>query len=157
VRKLFIGTMLVCLLGALAIGAVLAWTGSASTSNSATAGSVSIAFHNYATTANLVIPNDTDILVATTGFTNNGDIKVKPRASDPGSASVTSTSKPVACDTTNFSFPRPNTVGANNGYVNPGSDSGNDAFRVYVQMSSGAVDACQGVGINYNVTINVEI
>jgi hypothetical protein len=157
VRKLFIGTMAVCLLGALTIGAVLAWTGSTTGSGSATAGSVSIDFHNYAASANLVIPNDTDIEVARTGFTNNGDIKVKPDAGNPGSASVTSTSKPVACDTSNFASPRPNTVGTSTAYVNPGSDSGDDAFRVYVQMKSGAVDACQGVTINYAVTINVEI
>ena len=155
-RKFFIGTMVVCLLGALTIGAVLAWTGSTSGSNSATAGSVSIAFDSYTPTANLVIPSGTDILVANTGFANNGDIKVKPRAGNPGSASVTGTSKPVACDATNFNTPRSNTVGVNTGYVDPASSSGGDAFRVYVNMKPAAVDACQGVTIDYAVTINVE-
>ncbi len=154
-RKLFIGTMVVCLLGALTIGAVLAWNGSATSPRSATAGSVSIAFNSYAPTANPVIPNDTDILVATTGFTNNGDIAVKPNAVSPGSASVTGTSAGSNCTAGNFLTPRPNTVGTNGGYVGPAGTSGGDAFHVHVQMKSGAVDACQGVTIDYSVTINV--
>jgi hypothetical protein len=154
-RKLFIGTMVVCLLGALAIGAVLAWTGSTTSSRSATAGTVSIDFHNYTPTANPVIPNATDIEVARTGFTNTGDIAVMPRASNPGSANVTGTSA-GGCDTTNFNTPRNNAVGGSSGYVNPGNDSGDDAFRVYLNMKSGAADACQGATISYDVTINVE-
>ena len=154
-RKLFIGTMVVSLLTALVVGAVLAWTGSLTGSSTATAGEVSIAFDSYTPTGNLVVPNDLDILVANTGFTNTGDVSVKPRASAPGSANVKSTSN-GACTAAEFNTPRDNTVGVHGGYVLPGNTSGGDAFRIYVNMKSAAADACQGVTINYDVTINVE-
>jgi hypothetical protein len=154
VRKLFIGTMLTSLLGAAVIGGVLAWTGSAGGSTTATAGTVSIAFNNYLPTGTAVSPTGLDTWVATTGFTNNGTIAVQPDGGNPGAANVTSTSNAL-CDTSNFATPRPNTVGGDSGPVNPANNSGNDAFRIYVRMASGAVNACQGVTINYDVTINV--
>lgn len=153
-RRLFIGTMLTSLLGAAVIGGVLAWTGSVSGSSQATAGTVSIAFNNYTPTGNAVSPNAADTLVANTGFTNNGTIAVSPDAGSPGSANVTGTSA-GSCDASNFNTPRTNTVGGDSGSVAPAASSGNDAFRMYVNMKSGAVDACQGVTISYDVTINV--
>ena len=155
-RKLFIGTILVSVLGALVIGAVLAWLGSETSSRTANAGSVTIAFNNYTPSGNLVIPNDTDIEVARTGFKNTGDIKVKPNAGIPGSATVTATSAGSNCFPTNFLTPRNNAVGNHTGYVIPDATSGGDAFRVYVRMKSGAAEGCQGVTISYDVTINVK-
>jgi hypothetical protein len=146
--------MLTSVLGALVVGGVLAWTGSVSGSSTATAGAVSIAFNNYIPTGNAVNPSDLDTQVASTGFTNNGSYAVAPDAGNPGSANVTGTSA-VGCDTTNFWTPRANTVGGDSGLVSPANNSGNDAFRIYVNMKSGALNACQGVTISYDVTINV--
>lgn len=152
-RKFFIGTMLVSLLGALVVGAVLAWTGSTSGSSTASAGSVSIAFDSYTSTGNKVVPNDTNIMVAYTGFTNNGAISVKPDASNPGSATVTGTNS-ASCGSGEFNAGTV-TVGANNGYVAPSATSGGDAFDVWLNMKGAANQACQGETIYYNVTVNV--
>jgi hypothetical protein len=115
---------------------------------------VAIAFNNYTPTGTAVSPDNLDTWVATTGFTNNGTIAVQPNGSNPGSANVTSTSN-GGCDTSNFNTPRNNSVGGASGPVNPANNSGNDAFRIYVNMKTAALDACQGVTINYDVTINV--
>jgi hypothetical protein len=112
---------------------------------------VSIAFHNYAPTGNKVVPNATNILVATTGVTNNGDIRVKPDAGSPGS--VTITGAPAGCAITKISGSV--AVGSDNGFVDPGSSSGNDAFNVYLNMTADAENACQGGTISYSVAINV--
>jgi len=152
-RKLFIGTLMVSLLGALVIGAVLAWTGSTTDSSSAQAGSVSVAFYGYDQTANKVVPNDQWIEVANGGLTNNGDIPVHVRA-DPNAGSVGSISYSPACGGS------ANTLGAVNqasgSTVNVGASVDDPLYRVYLKADTGLPDACQGATISYDVTINVE-
>jgi len=146
-RKLFIGTIVVSLLGALVIGAALAWTGSAKGPASATAGTVGVAFYNWVPTGNLVIPNDTYIKVADSGFTNTGNITVHATGGLVGNIWETAGG---ACND--------NITGAVN--VSDGSNvlPGNsiaDAYDVYLKMDSSAEDSCQGATINYDVTIDV--
>jgi len=151
-RKLFIGTILVSLLGALAIGAVLAWTGSTTGSSSAQAGSVSVAFYGYDQLSNKVVPNNQWIEVANGGLTNNGDIAVHVRA-DPNAGSVSTISYANSCGGAPYTDGAVNQESGSS--VNPGN-SADDLYRVYLRAATGLPDACQGQTISYDVTINVE-
>ena len=146
-RKLFIGTIVVSLLGALVIGAALAWTGSTTGSGSATAGGVGVTFNNWVPTGNPVVPNDNWIQVADTGFTNTGDITVHATG---GSVSGIDVPGGGACND--------NLLGAVNvsdgSNVLPGNSIG-DAYDVFLKMDTLAEDDCQGDTINYSVTIDV--
>jgi hypothetical protein len=145
-RKLFIGTIVVSLLGALVIGAALAWTGSVNGSSSATAGTVGVAFYNWAPTGNLVIPNDSYIKVADSGFTNTGNITVHATGGLVGTIWGAG-----ACDDDISGA-----VNVSDGSAIAPGGSIDDAYDIFLKMSSGAEDSCQGATINYKVTIDVE-
>jgi len=144
-RKLFIGTIVVSLLGALVIGAALAWTGSAKAPVSATAGTVGVAFYNWVPTGNLVIPNDTYIKVADSGFTNTGNITVHATG-----GLVDNIWGAGDCDNDISG-----SVNVSDGSAVAPGYSIADAYDIFLYMGSGAEDSCQGVTINYDVTIDV--
>jgi len=149
-RSVFQVTFVTSLVAALAVGGVLAWTGSAVGSSSATAGSISVAFYGYDLTSNKVVPNNGWIEVANGGLTNNGDIAVHVRA-DPNAGSVPAISAAGGCSD--------NILGAvnlwNGATVAPGG-SVDDLYRVYLKMDPNAEEGCQNTVISYDVTINVE-
>jgi hypothetical protein len=146
-RKFFLALMLSSALGALVIGGALAWTGSTSGSDSATAGSVGVAFYNYVGTGLPVVPNNSWIKVAESGFTNIGGIAVHATG---GSVPAINVPGGTACND--------NLLGAVNVFdnttVNPTGSIGH-AYDIFLKMDTGAEDDCQGDTINYNVTINV--
>lgn len=146
-RKLFIGTMLTSLLGAFIIGGVLAWSNSATGPSSALAGNASASFFNYAPTGNKVVPNDSYIKVAQSGFTNTGDIAVHATG---GSVANIDIPGGTACN--NDMDGAVNAIDGTS--VAPLSNFGY-AFDVYLRMNSAAENDCQGKTINYDVTINV--
>jgi len=144
-RKLFIGTILVSLLGALVIGSVLAWSGSKSGSASATAGSVGVDFNNWVNTGSLVVPNDTWIKVADSGFTNTGNITVHATGGLVSNIWGAGACNDDIAGAVNVSD------GSN---VAPGNSIA-DAYDIFLMMGSGAENSCQGATINYDVTIDV--
>ena len=144
-RKLFIGTILVSLLGALVIGAVLAWTGSAKGPASATAGSVGVDFYNWVDTGNKVVPNDTWIQVADSGFRNTGNITVH------ATGGVVSNIWGAGACNDDIS----GAVNVSDGSSVAAGTTIDDAYDIFLMMGSGAEDACQGATINYDVTIDV--
>lgn len=146
-RKLFIGTIVVSLLGALVIGAALAWTGSAKGPASATAGTVGVEFYNWQPTGNPVIPNDSYIKIADSGFHNTGDIAVHATGGLVDNIWVAGAS---ACndDISGAVNVSDGSAVAPGGYIA-------DAYDIFLYMGAGAEDSCQGATINYDVTINV--
>lgn len=153
-RKLFMGTILISLLGALVIGAVLAWTGSTpALPRSATAGNVVVAVNwDSGGTGNKVVPTNAWIEVAKAGITNTGDIDVHVQA-NPNAGSVGSIGYSPSCGGSD------NTTGqvirTSNANV-PTGTSVADLVSVQLKADTGLEDACQGATVNYDLTINVE-
>ena len=147
-RKLFIGTILVSLLGAAVIGAALAWTGSVTGGGDATAGTVGVAFYNWNAISSVVVPNAADIKVAETGFSNTGNITVQATG-----GSVPSINVPAA--TVCNGYLSGSVQVAHGDWVSPGSSIGY-AYDVFLKMNADAPDDCQGKTISYDVTINVK-
>ena len=153
-RKLFIGTLMVSLLGALVIGAVLAWTGTTpASSRTATAGNVVVSVYwSTGDTGNKVVPTNQWIEVAKAGISNTGDIDVHVRA-DPNAGSIGAISYSPSCGGADNTSGR--VVLLNGGNV-PTNSSAGDLVSVQLAADTGLEDACQGATINYDVTINVE-
>lgn len=151
-RKLFIGTMMVCLLGALAIGAVLAWNGSTPASpQTATAGEVDVSVYWVSGgTGNEVVPTNQWIEVAKAGINNTGDVDVRVRAS---AGSVGSISYSSACGGANNTSGQ--VVRIDPTYVPAGAWAG-DLVKVELKADANLEDECQGDTINYDLIINVE-
>ena len=145
-RKFLIGTMLVSLLAALAIGGVLAWTGSYTEQQNAATGSASAEIWNVVNTGNLVVPTGDPIKVANGGIYNNSDIPVGVTS---GSVSDATVSGVGTCGLTGSV----NVTNANNVAVGA---TASPLYDVYLTMATFASDACQNGAITYNLTINVE-
>lgn len=144
-RKFFIGTMMVCLLGAMTIGAVLAWNGSATSQRTATTGSASAQIWNVIDSGNLVVPTGNPIKVADGGIWNDGDIAVFVTSGSVSNAIVTGIG---ACGLTGSVTVTDGASVAVNATASP-------LYDVYLTMATGAGDACQAGAITYNLTINV--
>jgi hypothetical protein len=149
VRRLFIGTMLTSLLGALVIGGVLAWTGStAATPESATSGVAAAAVYNYVNTPGaLVLPTGLDIKVGDAGITNTGNIAVHVTG-----GTVTNVTYNVgnsgACGVTgSVAVTNPNPIA-------PGASFA-PLYDVFLNMPTTAGDICQNNTIGFDLTINV--
>lgn len=142
-RKLFAGTMLTFLLGALAIGGALAWTGSTIGSSTAQAGQVAITFGAYNQTGAKVVPNNTWTTVANGNITNTGDIAVQVNGGSVTNINAGACSDDMAGQV----------VPTDGSFVAPSATGGGYAVQLY--MSSGAEDSCQNATIYYDVTISV--
>jgi hypothetical protein len=150
-RKLFIGTMVVCLLGALTIGAVLAWTGStpAKKYNTQT-GSVCAAIYGESYTGNQVYPTGSAIGVLRGGFSNctsSPGISLSLYDANPGDVAINS---PGGCSLSG------DVAMLSDETVSPGNTTTADRWEAQITMGAGAPNACQGQTIDYDVTINVE-
>ena len=146
-RKLFIGTILVSLLGALAIGAVLAWTGSTTngTGQSAATGEVSAQVWNVAGTGALVVPTGAPILVATGGLYNDGDIAMGATGGSVSNAVVTNVG---TCGLSG-------SVTVTNGGLLAVGATVAPLYDVYLTMGTGAGNGCQNGAISYDLTIDI--
>ena len=145
-RKLFIGTILVSLLGAAVIGAALAWTSQAvSTGQTAATGVASAQVWNVVGTGAKVIPTGNSILVANGGLYNNGDIAVGAVTGSVSNAVVTGVG---TCGLSG------SVVITNGGMVSVGATA-SPLYDVYLAMATNAGNACQNGAITYDLTINV--
>ena len=146
-RKLFIGTILVSLLGAAVIGAALAWTGQAtSTGQTATTGEVSAQVWNVVGTGALVVPTGNWIKVADGGLYNDGDIALHAVSGSVSNVWVTNVG---TCGLSG------SVVITNGGYLSVES-TGYPLYDVFLAMPTDAGDACQNGAITYDLTINVD-
>ena len=145
-RKLLIGTMLVSLLAALAIGAVLAWNGSDTSLENAASGSASAEIWNVQDTGNLVVPTGDPIKVANGGIYNNGDIPVGVTTGSVNNAQVTGVGTCGLSGSVNVTNTNNVAVGATSAPL----------YDVYLTMATWASNACQNGAITYDLTINVE-
>jgi hypothetical protein len=141
-KKLFIGTILVSLLGAAVIGTALAWTGSASDSESATAGQIHAYAYGFVGTGAKVVPTDSWIQVGSIGLHNDGDITL--HATTGSSVGMIS---PNWCNLSGAV----NVV--NGGDVKVGEEYGG-LYDIFLMMGSGANNACQNQPISYDLTLN---
>jgi hypothetical protein len=145
-RKLFIGTILVSLLGAAVIGAALAWTGKAvSTGQTATTGEASAQVWNVVGTNALVVPTGGWIKVADGGLYNIGDIPVGAVSGSVDNAVVTDVG---TCGLSGY-------VEVIDGYKVPVGSTASPLYNVYLAMPTDAPDVCQNGAITYDLTINV--
>ena len=146
-RKLFIGTILVSLLGAAVIGAALAWTGQAvSTGQTAATGEVSAQVWNVVGTGALVVPTGNWIKVADGGLYNDGDIAVGAVSGSVSNAQVTGVG---TCGLSGL------VAITDGGKVAVGSTA-SPLYDVSLAMPTNAGNACQNGAITYDLTINVD-
>jgi hypothetical protein len=145
-RKLFIGTILVSLLGAAVIGAALAWTSQAvSTGQTATAGEASAEVWNVIGTGALVVPTGNWIKVADGGLYNDGDIPVSAVSGSVNNAYVTGVGTCGLVGLVEIT---------NGGKVSVGATA-SPLYNVFLAMPTNASDLCQNGAITYDLTVNV--
>ena len=146
-RKLFIGTILVSLLGAAVIGAALAWTGQAtSTAQPARTGIVSAQVWNVVGTNAPVVPTGQWIKVADGGLSNNGDIALHAVSGSVSNVWVTNVG---ACGLSGL------VQITDGGFVAVGAMA-SPLYDVSLAMPTNAGNACQNGAITYDLTINVD-
>jgi hypothetical protein len=153
-RKGFFIAFTVTALLALVVGGVFSWTTTASTYGDTPAGTLSADLINMADTGNALYPTGTGIEVLT------GDVRNLTPA-NPG-ISIWATSGSVGnfvtSDQTNC--PGPSYIGNggvtfdNQNYIAPGGNWG-DHWHAFAYMATNAPNACQGVNVGYDVTINL--
>jgi hypothetical protein len=150
-RKLFIGTILVSLLGALVIGTVLAWTGSTPAKKYYTAtGTVCATISGEHYTGNQVYPTGSPVGVLRGGFANcttSPGINLSLYDANPGDVAINS---PGGCSLSG------DVAMLSDEWVAPGYTTTADRWEAQITMGTGAGDGCQGQTIDYDVTINVE-
>ena len=147
-RRLFIGTILVSLLGAAVVGAVLAWTGSTpSSQQNATAGAVSVEvyWNSGDISGAVVVPDNAWTKVASGGITNTGDIAVHVTGG-------TVTYNPGVGPDCLVTGQLDDIVGTS---VAKAASVGN-LYGVYLKMATTAPDGCQSSPLVYDVVIDVE-
>ena len=150
-RKLFIGTTLTSLLGALVVGGVLAWTGSTTNAGYSTlSGTVCATISSDAYTGNQVFDGAgaTDVLQG--GFTNctsSPGVNLSLYDANPGDVTITS---PGGCALSG------DVVMLADQLVGPGGASAPNRWSAQITMGPGAPNSCQTTPIVYDVTINVE-
>jgi hypothetical protein len=150
-RKLFIGTIVVSFLGALVIGAALAWTGSTpAVEYNTLTGSVCAAISGDHYTGNQVYPTGNPTGVLRGGFTNctsSPGINLSLYDANPGDVAIYS---PGGCSLSG------DVAMLSDELVAPGNSTTADRWEAQITMGSGAPNACQNQTIDYTVTINVE-
>ena len=164
-RKIFGGTMMLSIVGAIVLGGVFAWSGSkTSTEQSFHLGSVNWALH-YESETGAVGPNDgaTVNILGNGWFDNNGDFPLKING---GSVVIDdSNGAPLQCASPAYysstvtplnpgGWLAPHTAGAN---PNISHDAGLTAsqYQATTIVSSSLPDSCLGNNISYMVTLNV--
>jgi hypothetical protein len=140
-RKLFIGTILVSLLGAAVIGAALAWTGSASDTENASAGQIHAYPYGFAGTGNKVVPTGQWIEVGTIGLHNDGDIALHATGGSLTPRDLASCHLTGAVNV------------ENNGTVGVGEEYGG-LYSLWLQMATDAANGCQNQTITYDLVLN---
>jgi len=141
-RKLFIGTILVSLLGAAVVGAALAWDGSASSTQTATAGEIHAYAYDFVGTGALVVPTNSWIEVGSIGLGNDGDITLHATSGSVGNISYAG-----ECQLSG------KVDVANGGDVLVGQAFGG-LYDISLAMGTGAINNCQNATISYDLTLN---
>jgi hypothetical protein len=141
-RKLFIGTILVSLLGAAVIGAALAWDGSATSTQSATTGGIHAYAYDFVGTSALVVPTDSWIQVGSIGLGNDGNITLHATSGSVGNITYA-----AACALSG------KVDVANGGDVLVGNQYGG-LYNISLAMGLGADNSCQNQTISYDLTLN---
>ncbi len=154
-RKLFMGTLITSLLGALVVGAALAWTGSAVENYNTSAGTLSVALYSVDATGNAVYPTASAIYVLQGGIQNNtpanpGIAVSVQTGGAAGSVAVVSTTD--GCQ----GYLSGDVDLLNSSFVGPGGGNADNLWAAWLSMAENAPDICQGDTININVTVNVE-
>jgi hypothetical protein len=153
-RKAFVVAFTVTALVALVVGGVFSWTTTASVGQDTPAGSISADLINLADTGNYLYPTGSGIEVLT------GDVRNLTPANPGISIYATSGSVGSFLTSDNTNCPGPSYFGDggvtfdNQNWIAPGGNWG-DHWHAYALMSTGAPNACQGVNVGYNVTINL--
>ena len=153
-RKLFAAVFAVSLLTALVIGAALAWAGSASGNYSSTAGTISVALYSVDATGNAVYPTATHIAVLTGGIQNNTPANpgIAVQVRDGVNAGSVTSIAALGCQ----AWLSGDVDRLDGAFINAGGYNADNLWQAWLQMNTDCPDSCQGVTINYDVTVNVQ-
>ncbi len=147
-RKVFLTIIGVSAALTLVLGVAFAWTSTASFSDNASAGSLSVAVYGAANTSNQLYPTNNPIAVVTGAIQNNTPANPGINVYLTGGSVSSGGGYYDACYMSG-------SVGSiNNTQVPPGGNAGG-AWTAFLTMPGNAPDGCQGATIPYNVTLNV--